>query len=52
MAEFLLARGADINAAPDYASGSTPLQAAAEVDTRHQAALALEKRQLEPRLAR
>jgi ankyrin repeat protein len=37
MAEFLLARGADINAAPDYASGSTPLQAAAEVDTRHQA---------------
>ncbi len=37
MAEFLLARGADINAAPDYAAGSTPLQAAAEVDTRHQA---------------
>ncbi|HEY5354457.1 MAG TPA: ankyrin repeat domain-containing protein [Streptosporangiaceae bacterium] len=37
MAEFLLARGADINTAPDYASGSTPLQAAAEVDTRHQA---------------
>ncbi|MDX6332999.1 MAG: uncharacterized protein QOG05_339 [Streptosporangiaceae bacterium] len=37
MAEYLLARGADINTTPDYASGSTPLQAAAEVDTRHQA---------------
>jgi ankyrin repeat protein len=39
MAEYLLARGADINAAPDYASGRTPLQAAAEVDTRHQAVI-------------
>jgi hypothetical protein len=37
MAEYLLARGADINTTPDYASGSTPLQAAAELDTRHQA---------------
>jgi ankyrin repeat protein len=39
MAEYLLARGADINAAPDYAAGRTPLQAAAEVDTRHQAVI-------------
>jgi hypothetical protein len=37
MAEYLLARGADISTTPDYASGSTALQAAAEVDTRHQA---------------
>jgi ankyrin repeat protein len=39
MGEYLLACGADINASPDYASGSTPLQAAAEVDTRHQAVI-------------
>jgi uncharacterized protein len=39
MAEYLLARGADINTTPDYASGSTSLQAAAEVDTRHQAVI-------------
>ena len=39
MAEYLLARGADINSSPDYAAGATPLQAAAEVDTRHQAVI-------------
>ena len=39
MAEYLLGCGADINASPDYASGRTPVQAAAEVDTRHQAVI-------------
>ncbi len=39
MAEYLLGCGADINASPDYASGTTPVQAAAEVDTRHQAVI-------------
>jgi prophage maintenance system killer protein len=36
MAEHLLARGADINATPDYAS-ETPLQVAAQPDTQRQA---------------
>jgi len=36
MAEYLLARGADINAIPGY-SKQTPLQVAGEIDTRHQA---------------
>ena len=35
-AEYLLARGADINATPDYAS-ETPLQVAARPDTQRQA---------------
>lgn len=39
MAEYLLARGADITTTPDYGAGRTPLQAAAEVDTRHQAVI-------------
>jgi hypothetical protein len=39
LAEYLLARGADINTSPGYAAGRTPLQAAAEVDTRHQAVI-------------
>jgi hypothetical protein len=45
MGEYLVARGADINASPGYASGRTPLQAAAEVDTRHQAVIDWLRRQ-------
>ena len=36
MAAYLLARGADINATPDYASGSTALQVAGQADTQRQ----------------
>ena len=36
MAALLLARGADINASPDYANGQTALDVAGSVDTRRQ----------------
>jgi hypothetical protein len=39
LAEYLLVCGADISSSPGYAAGRTPLQAAAEVDTRHQAVI-------------
>jgi uncharacterized protein len=37
MAEYLLARGADINAIPDYAGQQTALEAAGSADTQRQA---------------
>ena len=36
MAELLLARGADINATPDYSNHQTPLDMAGSTDTRRQ----------------
>jgi hypothetical protein len=36
MAEYLLARGADINASPDYAHGQTPLEVAGAPSTRRE----------------
>jgi uncharacterized protein len=36
MAEYLLARGADINASPDYAHDQTALEVAGDTDTRRQ----------------
>ncbi len=37
MAEYLLARGAGINASPGYAHGQTAVRAAGDTDTSHQA---------------
>ena len=36
MAEYLLARGADVNAIPDYAGQQTALEAAGSADTQRQ----------------
>ena len=49
MAELLLARGADINATPDYSHHQTPLDMAGSTDTRRQQLLTwLRERGAEP----